>query len=1313
MKPKRKYTVKQYPDGGGPNSPTNNTVDKPKGNLYQQYYNEYLSSPEYKARLKATGYVNVDQVIKDRLANVNSASIKNVKDWKSNSGEAMSPFVFIDGRQDPSYDSIAAHEYGHRVGAALENLNPNLNLSDAEQLQLIRRNREQKNKKDDHLRDPGEAKADLDALRYQMNLRGINKPNLQANQTMLDAIKNDKDLKNTLIYQRLQKRYKDEDLLWLLNNLAKTDNIQNTTTMAKYGGKYKISPKFPDGGKPKPKPPIIVTNPNDPRLKAYNDSMALYNTSPYTNKAANDPMTVRLPPEEKKLYNAQDFFDVFHKVNKAANIIKPVAISMGDAGILYYQKPTGQPPIKNNTKTLPNVTAQGKPTYQDSLNLYNAGKKYYIDEFSKPFPDYYPANAKPYLNKYSEYYKLGDDLNLKDRHYPPKLEKIAREAKKLGINPIGYYPVEGQTLAFKKPVGSPEVLANPENYKAHGNIQITSPQQEMMPIQKQAAPQGQIMYGPANSAIGYMTVDGKFTPIERTDHLNKADKELLNNPEALQKYITMTPRYKFGGKKYDVGGQNLPTFEEWLQQTGQPMGADVGNNQWQQYQDFLSTFNQSGQATNPINNKSGQYSTTIKKEQQPLQYSNGFKALNTTLDLTTLIASKVNDIKNAREEKRKYLNAAYPQPQTNHYEQGDNSPLVFKNGGLSAEKAAIMLHDNRANGKPLTRQQQKYFGWVAGGSKQYGGEEFCMGGQFDKYAAGGEHWIQGAVNPAHKGYCTPMTKETCTPARKAFAMTMKKHHGFHKMADGGEGDTSELEQGEHVQQTDGNISKISDSAPRHEQGGVDVPFVFRVLEDTSDKRKDSSSKALRVSPDEALAITGIKTTKDLTHSKLYEKSTEFYANQLKKVQKDLKDAVEYSNLSRDKYNMNTIDENTRTLSNIPTDAMLFDKIFNHQETVKQKYGIMNDSSVKHKFGGSYANGGDGDPIYKTPNGYYTKQALKSGFNLTDKEIDDYAKSGFYTSLDRSQIPQGQSLNDDFAVSGSEPFTPPLQNSVQAIAPTDRATNTGNIPTLNHEDASYGAYSPSASHTVNFPGKTVVQTKAPSGVGAIGYNSNSQITKSTSTGNKDFNVPLSFEDTATDFLGLLENGRTPVGLEQLDRPDLKYREQSPLPIIQQGQEDYNSIVSSLPQDTLGFANRANIFGKKYALNNQVLGQYTNINKQGQMSIDAQNNLNRFQLDQLNASARDTQQQRILQGENVQQENKLNLFGDLMTRISLNKKLNREGDLTLQTTPYFDQTGRYNGNVFPINPSTGQRQKPTGYKRQMNPQTGKYDLIPVFG
>src|SRR5271155_696047 len=36
-------------------------------------------------------------------------------------------------------------------------------------------------------------------------------------------------------------------------------------------------------------------------------------------------------------------------------------------------------------------------------------------------------------------------------------------------------------------------------------------------------------------------------------------------------------------------------------------------------------------------------------------------------------------------------------------------------------------------------------------------------------------WIQKAINPKHKGFCTPMTKKTCTPARKAFAKRAKAH----------------------------------------------------------------------------------------------------------------------------------------------------------------------------------------------------------------------------------------------------------------------------------------------------------------------------------------------------------------------------------------------------------------------------------------------------------------------------------------------------------------------------------------------------------
>jgi hypothetical protein len=44
-------------------------------------------------------------------------------------------------------------------------------------------------------------------------------------------------------------------------------------------------------------------------------------------------------------------------------------------------------------------------------------------------------------------------------------------------------------------------------------------------------------------------------------------------------------------------------------------------------------------------------------------------------------------------------------------------------------------------------------------------------------------WIQGAVNPEHEGYCTPMTKSTCTPRRKALAKRFKKGGDLHSGKD--------------------------------------------------------------------------------------------------------------------------------------------------------------------------------------------------------------------------------------------------------------------------------------------------------------------------------------------------------------------------------------------------------------------------------------------------------------------------------------------------------------------------------------------------
>lgn len=53
-------------------------------------------------------------------------------------------------------------------------------------------------------------------------------------------------------------------------------------------------------------------------------------------------------------------------------------------------------------------------------------------------------------------------------------------------------------------------------------------------------------------------------------------------------------------------------------------------------------------------------------------------------------------------------------------------------------------------------------------------KDVILGGDQPEEVAEDKKWIQKAVDPSHEGYCTPMTKKTCTPARKTLAKRFKK-----------------------------------------------------------------------------------------------------------------------------------------------------------------------------------------------------------------------------------------------------------------------------------------------------------------------------------------------------------------------------------------------------------------------------------------------------------------------------------------------------------------------------------------------------------
>lgn len=96
----------------------------------------------------------------------------------------------------------------------------------------------------------------------------------------------------------------------------------------------------------------------------------------------------------------------------------------------------------------------------------------------------------------------------------------------------------------------------------------------------------------------------------------------------------------------------------------------------------------------------------------------------------------------------------------------------YGKAALAGLLAVDALLPNQKDHAPVVQPLDSYnphpYGTGSSALMEYGGE----------FKSGGD-WIQHAVNPAHKGYCTPMTKSTCTPHRKALAQTFKKHHGFH------------------------------------------------------------------------------------------------------------------------------------------------------------------------------------------------------------------------------------------------------------------------------------------------------------------------------------------------------------------------------------------------------------------------------------------------------------------------------------------------------------------------------------------------------
>jgi hypothetical protein len=214
---------------------------KPETNEVKDFYNNYLNSANYTKRLTEQGYTNPQQAILDRLANMKSVTTSK-DDLIGSQYNAPNYTVFYNPKDAAEYgfpmQSVLAHEYGHSVGASQGKylMNPNLELNQNEMNAFSSRNKlrfanttnmtEQQKLDLEHDSRPSESKADLDALRFRLYKDKIYNTGTQEFDP--DTLKKAKELyKDDNIVNRLFQNYSDDDLIYLMNHIAKNNSNIN------------------------------------------------------------------------------------------------------------------------------------------------------------------------------------------------------------------------------------------------------------------------------------------------------------------------------------------------------------------------------------------------------------------------------------------------------------------------------------------------------------------------------------------------------------------------------------------------------------------------------------------------------------------------------------------------------------------------------------------------------------------------------------------------------------------------------------------------------------------------------------------------------------------------------------------------------------------------------------------------------------------------------------------------------------------------------------------------------------------------------
>ncbi len=298
-------------------------------------------------------------------------------------------------------------------------------------------------------------------------------------------------------------------------------------------------------------PPITVDNPNDPRLRAYNDSLLLNN---YSNNVNNKLTSVygkqnlipygdwesiinnvaepkKIKDAVKRLNNPKPIKEVPYRVYtdtdeypaKVKLFAKPVQP-------VVYQKPEGKP----QSKSLPPIYTDDKndprlKAYSDS-SLLSSKDAWDTEKINKNM------TQKQMQDVYFDKYKKLDNKN-----YQKVVQAFGDTAYMNGKNPdLVSFENEGRTkIGFKFPkqkVIYREQKDYPIVERPGAQVRGTITPGQMT---RDTTQDGVPIYGPANSTIGYWN-NGTFSPytgVNQRGTVNNPDTELMQNSEALKKYL--------------------------------------------------------------------------------------------------------------------------------------------------------------------------------------------------------------------------------------------------------------------------------------------------------------------------------------------------------------------------------------------------------------------------------------------------------------------------------------------------------------------------------------------------------------------------------------------------------------------------------------------------------------------------------------------------------------------------------------------------------------------------------------------------------